>query len=71
MSIAVAPRQSWFKGLSIGQALGWTMPIWAVLISFLAGSIVIILAGADPIKAYAALIQGAVGNQGSIATTLV
>ncbi len=71
MSIAIAPRQSWLKSLSFGQVLGWTMPIWAVLFAFLLGSVVIIGAGADPVKAYAALILGAVGNQGLIATTLV
>ncbi len=71
MSIAIAPRQRGFKGIRIGQIFGWAMPIWAVLIAVLLGSVVIIGAGADPIKAYVALVHGAVGNQGSIATTLV
>ena len=71
MRIAIAPRRSWIKDIHLGQIFSWTMPIWAVLIAVLLGSVVIIGAGADPIKAYAALVQGALGNQGSIATTLV
>jgi ABC-type uncharacterized transport system permease subunit len=71
MRIAVAPRQSWFKDISLGQIFSWTMPVWAVLVAFLIGSLVILGAGADPLKAYAALVQGAIGNQGSITTTLV
>jgi ABC-type uncharacterized transport system permease subunit len=71
MRVAVAPRQGWLKSLSFEQVFAWTMPIWAVLISFLVGSLAIIGAGADPLKAYAALILGAIGNQGLIATTLI
>ena len=47
------------------------MPVWAVLISFLVGSIVIVGAGANPVQAYLALISGAIGNQGLVATTLI
>ena len=71
MSVAVASRPDRPKGLSLGQIFAWTMPIWAVLISFLVGGVVIVGAGADPIKAYTALLLGAVGNQGLIATTLI
>jgi general nucleoside transport system permease protein len=71
MRIAIAPRQGWFKDLSFGQVFAWTMPIWAVLVAFLIGSVVIIGAGANPLKAYLALVLGAVGNQGLIATTLI
>src|ERR1700682_5994255 len=71
MRIAVAPRQGWLKDITFGRVLAWTMPVWAVLIAFLVGSLVIIGAGVDPVKAYFALVQGAIGNQGLIATTLV
>jgi len=47
------------------------MPVWAVLISFLVGSLVIIGAGANPLQAYLALISGAIGNEGLVATTLI
>ena len=59
------------RGLSLGQVFSWTLPIWAVLIAFLVGSIVIAGAGANPIQAYTALFRGAIGNQGLVATTLV
>ena len=71
MSVAVAPRPGWLKSISFGQVFAWTMPVWAVLIAFLVGSLVIVGAGADPVRAYLALIQGAIGNEGLIATTLV
>jgi general nucleoside transport system permease protein len=71
MSVAVETRPGWLKGLRFGQVFGWTMPLWAVLISFLIGSLVILGAGADPLKAYVALVLGAIGNQGLIATTLI
>jgi simple sugar transport system permease protein len=71
MRIAVAPRPGWLKDITFGQVFAWTMPIWAVLLAFLVGSVVIIGAGADPLKAYLALVLGAVGNQGLIATTLI
>jgi general nucleoside transport system permease protein len=69
--IATAPRQGWFRNITFGQVFAWTMPLWAVLISFLVGSVVILGAGANPLQAYLALVLGAIGNQGLIATTLV
>ena len=71
MRVAAAPRQGWLKDIPFGQVFAWTMPLWAVLISFLVGSVVILGAGANPLQAYLALVVGAIGNQGSIATTLV
>ena len=64
-------RSEGLRGLSLGQVFSWTLPIWAVLIAFLVGSIVIAGAGADPLRAYTALFRGAVGNRGLVATTLV
>jgi ABC-type uncharacterized transport system permease subunit len=71
MQTAAAPRQGWLKELNFKQVFGWTMPLWAVAISFLVGSLVILGAGANPLQAYLALVLGAVGNQGLIATTLI
>ncbi len=59
------------RGLSPGKVFAWTLPVWAVLIAFLVGSLVIVSAGAHPVEAYTALVRGAVGNRGLIATTLV
>ena len=66
-------RRTWLKlsGIQPGTVLGWTMPIWAVLVAFLVGSLVIAAAGANPLVAYSALISGAVGNKGLVATTLL
>ncbi len=49
----------------------WGMPLWALLAAFLAGSVVLVSVGANPARAYLALLQGAVGNQGLAATTLL
>jgi len=59
------------RSISLGQVFSWTLPLWAVLVAFLVGSVVIAGTGANPIQAYAALLQGAVGNRGLVATTLV
>ena len=71
MKSGMLRRLELLKGISPGQMFSWTLPIWAVLIAFLVGSIVIAGAGANPIQAYTALFRGAVGNQGLVATTLV
>ena len=39
-----------------------TVPIYAVLTAVVVGSLVMLLAGSDPLRAYAALFQGAFGS---------
>jgi ABC-type uncharacterized transport system permease subunit len=73
MNAVSLPRRVWLKlaGVQPGTILGWSMPILAVLVAFLVGSLVIAGAGANPLTAYVALISGAVGNKGLVATTLL
>ena len=47
-----------------------TVPIYAVLVAVLLGSLVIIAAGANPLDAYGALFRGAFGSAERIAQTL-
>ena len=47
-----------------------TVPIYAVLLAVLVGSVVMIVAGANPLEAYAALWRGAFGTPERIAQTL-
>lgn len=47
------------------------VPVGAVLLALLVGAVMLIALGADPIKAYAALYEGAFGNTNAMADTLV
>jgi simple sugar transport system permease protein len=45
-------------------------PLIAVLLAFAAGAVLLLILGADPIQAYATMIDGAFGNQASLFRTL-
>ena len=47
-----------------------TVPIYAVLTAVLVGSLVMLLAGANPVEAYLALFDGAFGSVGAFANSL-
>ena len=47
-----------------------TVPLYAVLVAVVVGSVVILLAGANPVEAYGALFEGAFGTPERIAQTL-
>jgi ABC-type uncharacterized transport system permease subunit len=47
------------------------VPVGAVLLALLVGAVMLIALGADPIKAYVALYEGAFGNTNALADTLV
>ena len=47
-----------------------TVPIYAVLTAVVVGSIVMLLAGSDPVAAYSALFEGAVGSGTAIARSV-
>lgn len=55
---------------SRGDLLIAFAPIIAVLLAFLAGAILLLILGADPIRAYSTMIEGAFGNQASVFRTL-
>ena len=47
-----------------------SVPLVAVLLALLIGALILILSGANPIQAYAALIKGSFGSTASIGRTL-
>ena len=47
-----------------------TVPIYAIAVAVILGSLVMLATGADPIEAYRALLSGAVGSPGAIAQSL-
>ncbi len=47
------------------------LPLLATLAALLVGAVMLLLLGANPIKAYAALIEGAFGSPNAVAETLV
>jgi len=51
--------------------LGPLTPILAALLAFVIGAIMLLALGANPIEAYAALIEGAFGSSNSLADTVV
>lgn len=62
----------------VGRGLGWRLilaelavPGIALGVALVLGAVVILLAGADPVSAYAALASGAVGTPSSLAATLL
>lgn len=55
---------------SRGDLLIALAPIIAVLLAFLAGAVLLLILGADPIRAYSTMIEGAFGNQASVFRTL-
>jgi ABC-type uncharacterized transport system permease subunit len=52
-------------------ALSGVRPIIGILLGLLAGAVLIALSGANPLDAYAAMLEGAIGSPQSIANVLV
>ena len=63
------------KGSSNGQLLerliAALMPLFAVLVAFLVGAIILLIQGVNPIEAYTAMITGAFGSKNGLSDTLV
>jgi len=55
----------------IEDVLGALMPLFAVLAALLVGAVMLLLLGANPIEAYAALINGAFGSVNAVSETVV
>lgn len=47
------------------------VPVASIVAALAVSAVIILVAGANPIEAYGAMLQGAVGSVGSLATTLV
>jgi general nucleoside transport system permease protein len=52
-------------------ALGVAVPVLAIGVALVLGLVVVLVAGADPVGAYSALLRGAVGTPGNLAATLL
>lgn len=59
------------SAFSAGRLLNFSLPVLAVLASFLVGSLFLLALGVSPIEAYVALIRGAFGNQRLLVTTII
>jgi general nucleoside transport system permease protein len=55
----------------VGMALGASLPLLAVGVALLIGAVMLLLLGADPVRAYGALIEGAFGGTSGITQSLV
>lgn len=50
---------------------GFAVPFLAVFTAVIIGSVFVLLAGLDPIRAYSGLLQGALGSDGALTRTLI
>lgn len=72
------PPRTWRGGMVDRAELGtWLLlilrklgPVWAVISAFLVGAVILLLAGIDPRRAYAAMFDGALGNWAAVGLTL-
>jgi len=57
--------------LSFDQIIDAILPVFASLAAFAIGGVMLLILGANPIQAYAALFQGAFGSWNAVAETMV
>jgi general nucleoside transport system permease protein len=70
------PAQSSSRGSTFRRLLGdvagaLVFPLIAILISFIIGAIIMVATGNNPVSAYTALVQGAVGSPTALGRTLL
>jgi ABC-type uncharacterized transport system permease subunit len=70
------PAQSSSRGSTLRRLLGdaagaLVFPLIAILISFIIGAVIMLATGNNPVSAYAALVQGAVGSPTALGRTLL
>ncbi len=63
--------QNWLSKERISQMMDALLPVLAVLAALVVGAVMLLLLGANPIKAYGALLEGAFGSGNAIAETAV
>ena len=71
MSEDSTPRGSTLRRLLLDFGGALVFPLFAILISFLIGAVIVLATGNNPLEAYAALLEGAVGSPTAIGTTLL
>ena len=59
------------KRLKLASWLGPFTPVLAALAALLVGAVMLAIMGANPLQAYAALIEGAFGSPNALADTVV
>lgn len=70
-SILLSPQRRQAPGAWRGLALGILVPVLAVAVALAIGAVVLLLLGADPAKAYAAMIGGALGSPAGLIQSAV
>ncbi len=63
--------QNWLSKERLSQIVDALLPVLAVLAALLVGAVMLLLLGANPFKAYGALLEGAFGSGNAIAETAV
>jgi general nucleoside transport system permease protein len=64
-------RGSALRRAVVGAGGTLVFPLFAILISFLIGAVIVLATGNNPLTAYAALVRGAVGSPTAIGLTLL
>jgi general nucleoside transport system permease protein len=59
------------KRFKVSQIMDGLLPVFATLAALAVGAVMLLALGANPIKAYGALIEGAFGSQNNLAETAV
>jgi simple sugar transport system permease protein len=61
----------WLSRFDVSQVIDALLPVFATLAALAVGAIMLLLLGANPIKAYGALLEGAFGSGNALAETAV
>jgi len=61
----------WFRSESVAKLIDALIPVLAALAALSIGAVMLIILGANPFKAFGALIDGAFGSANSLADTIV
>ncbi|MCD6475394.1 MAG: ABC transporter permease [Anaerolineaceae bacterium] len=61
----------WFRSESVAKLIDALIPVLAALAALSIGAVMLIILGANPFKAFSALIDGAFGSANSLADTIV
>jgi len=70
-AVGADEEQAAISSARFQRAVAATSPIFSVILAMLIGSLVILIAGQDPVEAYKAMFQGAFGNARQIGETLL
>jgi simple sugar transport system permease protein len=63
--------RTWFSKINFAQVVDALLPVFATLAALAVGAVMLLLLGANPIRAYGALLEGAFGSGNALAETAV